>query len=88
MTLPDKSDNLWIYEGVNGLMIAADTIGDGHYTEYPSGKETVALQIPFAQGKLPEHTVIGNGTCEANVRYNDRETTRQLGPDEKQDLLS
>ncbi len=30
-------------EGVNGLMIAADVFGQGHFTEYPSDKATVAL---------------------------------------------
>jgi hypothetical protein len=63
VTLPDGSDEVWIMEGVNGLIVAADTTGIGHYTEYPSDKETVALQIPFADGKVPAHDVLKEGAC-------------------------
>jgi hypothetical protein len=50
-------------EGVNGLIVAADTTGIGHHTAYPSDKETVALQIPFADGRVPAHKVIKQGAC-------------------------
>ncbi len=61
-------------EGVNGLMIAADVEGDGHYTDYPSDKETVALQIPFEDGELPEHQVVGKGVCDSGRRTMRRES--------------
>lgn len=63
VTLPDYDDELWIMEGVNGLIIAADVFGDGHYTNYSSDKASVALQIPFKAGKMPEHRVMGHGVC-------------------------
>ena len=63
VTLPEGDDELWIMEGVNGLIIAADVRGDGHFTEYPSDKPTVALQVPFDGGKMPEHRVLGKGVC-------------------------
>ena len=63
VTLPDGSDEAWIFEGLNGFLVAADTTGEGHYTAYPSDKETVALQIPFAAGRTPPHTVRHNGAC-------------------------
>jgi hypothetical protein len=66
VTLPDGKDELWIREGSNNLIVATDTVGDGHLTEYPSGKETVALQIPFDNGSLPSHRVIGSGVCSAD----------------------
>ena len=50
-------------EGVNGLLVANDVTGIGHYTDYPSDKETVALQLPFKGGKLPEHLIVHNGSC-------------------------
>lgn len=50
-------------EGVNGFMVAADVRGEGHYTAYPSDKDTVALQIPFAGGQIPEHSVLHGGVC-------------------------
>ena len=64
VTLPEGNDELWIMEGVNPLIIASDVHGDGHYTEYPSNKPTVALQIPFEGGGMPEHRVIKQGVCD------------------------
>lgn len=64
VTLPEGDDELWIREGANGLIVAADTVGDGHFTEYPSDKPSVALQIPFAGGRFPAHRVIKHGVCD------------------------
>lgn len=50
-------------EGVNPLMIAADYWGEGHFTAYPGDKTTVALQIPFENGRLPDHTVGEETIC-------------------------
>jgi hypothetical protein len=50
-------------EGVNGLMIAADVHGDGHYTDYPADKPTVALQLSFEGGRVMEHRLIKKGVC-------------------------
>lgn len=63
VTLLDGSDEVWISECVNGLIVAVDTIGEGHFTDYPSDKETVALQIPFTGGVVPAHEVLRNGAC-------------------------
>ena len=49
------------------MMIAADVYGEGHYTEYPSQKTTVALQLPFKNGRMPEHRVVYQGPCEARL---------------------
>lgn len=76
VTLPEGDDELWIMEGVNGLMIAADTVGVGHVTEYPSDKPTVALQIPFEDGRVPEHRVLYRGVCDA----------LRVGEDEEEEL--
>jgi len=62
-TDPD-SDGLWIRQGVNPLIVATDTMGLGHYTDYPGDTETVALQVPLKDGQVPEHVVVGNGACE------------------------
>lgn len=50
-------------EGVNSLIVANDVRGEGHFTDYPSDKPSIALQIPFKDGKLPEHQVIDEGVC-------------------------
>lgn len=68
VTLPQGDDELWIMEGVNGLMIAADMVGEGHITEYPSDKPSVALQIPFRDGEMPGHRVVSRGVCELQSR--------------------
>ena len=77
ITLPDGSDEAWIVEGVNGLAVAADTTGLGHHTAYPSDKETVALQIPFADGIVPHHRVLKGGACHSasQVISHDSSTT-------------
>ena len=53
-------------EGVNGLLVANDVTGIGHYTDYPSDKEAVALQLPFKDGKPPEHIIVHNGSCKVS----------------------
>lgn len=63
ITFPFNDDEAWIMEGVNGLLVANDVSGIGHYTTYPSDKETVALQVPFEGGIVPEHEVLGKGAC-------------------------
>jgi len=48
------------------LIVAADTADVskfGHITTYPSDADTITLQIPFAGGKVPDHTVVHEGPC-------------------------
>lgn len=77
VTLLDGSDEVWIVEGLNGFIVAVDTVGMGHFTDYPSDKETVALQIPFADGVVPDHKVLKNGACHSHSQIVDR--TEELG---------
>lgn len=56
-------DEAWVSGGANGLLVAVDTIGTGHISTYPSDVSTVSLQIPFADGSVPEHTVLSWGPC-------------------------
>ena len=66
VTLPDSKDEATVFGGENGLIIAADTADlskEGHITTYPGDTPTVALQIPFKDGKLPEHRVLHSGPC-------------------------
>jgi hypothetical protein len=67
-------------EGVNGLIVAADVKGIGHFTTYPSDKETVALQIPFKDGIAPRHEVLKRGACHSNMRsaVDEREVVQKL----------
>lgn len=58
-----SSGGLWIAEGVNPVIVATDTLGVGHFTYYPSEKETVALQAPFQDGMVPKHRVIADRAC-------------------------
>ncbi|KAL9116629.1 MAG: hypothetical protein Q9187_006845 [Circinaria calcarea] len=66
ISLPDSAQEAWVRGGKNGLIIAADTAAvskDGHITEYPSDRETVALQIPTLGGEVPAHRVLHEGAC-------------------------
>ncbi|GAW19600.1 hypothetical protein ANO14919_090880 [Xylariales sp. No.14919] len=67
ITLPDdNTTSAYISGGPFGLIFAADTkevSGKGHRTEYPGITETVALRVPTADGKVPEHRVLHSGPC-------------------------
>ena len=67
VTLPDSPEAATIHGGRNGLIIAADTADvsrKGHNTDYPSGQETTAIQIPTQGGMVPEHKVLHAGPCQ------------------------
>lgn len=65
ITLPSGEDEAWVLGGSRGssLLIAADTEGEGHVTQYPSDEVTVALQIPFEDGEVPAQIVLQSGAC-------------------------
>ncbi|KAK5636429.1 hypothetical protein RRF57_012141 [Xylaria bambusicola] len=70
ITLPDDDTaGAYISGGQFGLIFAADTeyiSVKGHRTQYPGLTETVALRIPTADGKVPEHQVLHPGPCGAS----------------------
>jgi hypothetical protein len=68
ITFPYNDQEAWVMEGVNGFLVANDVTGIGHYTTYPSDKETVALQVPFEGGAVPDHEVLGKGACHQTSR--------------------
>ncbi|THH14230.1 hypothetical protein EW146_g6083 [Bondarzewia mesenterica] len=71
ITLPNSTDEAWVQGGRDGLIIATDTVDVsdvGHKTEYPSGDETLALQIPTAHGQVPGHVVVHSGPCERELQ--------------------
>ncbi|KAI1124041.1 hypothetical protein F5Y10DRAFT_39939 [Nemania abortiva] len=67
ITLPDdNSTSAYVAGGQFGLIFAADTKDvsvKGHRTEYPGITETIALQIPTADGEVPKHQVLHDGPC-------------------------
>jgi len=73
ITLPNTTicptTEAWIQGGKYGLIIAADTANVskyGHITTYPGDAVTIAMQIPFKPGYIPEHTVLYPGPCHYN----------------------
>ena len=82
VTLLDTKDELWITEGQHNFIIAADTIGVGHITQYPLDKPTVALQIPLKDGILPDHHVVKQGACPALAAPELTEWTHSTSPQE------
>lgn len=67
ITLPDDdASSALIPGGPFGLIFAADTKDvsvRGHRTQMPGITETITLQIPTADGKVPEHQVLHRGPC-------------------------
>lgn len=66
-----ESEGLWITEGINPVIVAADTLGVGHNTYYPGDKTTIALQAPFEDEVVPEHTVVKSGACSGPEAYSE-----------------
>src|SRR5271155_252609 len=65
-TLAPSASEVWIQGGRNGLIIATDTSSrsrHGHFTEFPSDTATVLVQIPMANGVIPDHDVLHVGPC-------------------------
>lgn len=71
VTLPSKPDDegLWIMQSANSVIVAVDTEGPGHVTEYPADVESVALQIPFEGGRIPEYEVLHEGVCAVGKQW-------------------
>jgi hypothetical protein len=67
VTFPFNVEELWIREGAESLIVANDVNGVGHFTEYPGVKETIALQVPFKDGIVPAHEVVGSGACPSSL---------------------
>lgn len=67
ITLPDDNQtSAYVNGGQFGLIFAADTKNvsrEGHRTQYPGVTETIALQIPTKDGKIPKHRVLHLGPC-------------------------
>ncbi|EPQ55764.1 hypothetical protein GLOTRDRAFT_121223 [Gloeophyllum trabeum ATCC 11539] len=72
ITLPNSTQEAWVQGGRNGMIFAADTADVsllGHSTAYPSGDQTVAMQIPTEGGLVPNHTVLHSGPCVVGTEY-------------------
>ena len=62
---PSKSE-AWIEGGRYGLVIAADISSQsrlGHFAEFPGDAATVLVQVPTANGEVPEHDILYAGPC-------------------------
>jgi hypothetical protein len=65
-TLGPSVSEVWIQGGRNGLIIATDTSSQsrhGHFAEFPSDAATVLVQIPMANGIIPDHDILHAGPC-------------------------
>lgn len=68
ITIPTSSDKAIVKGGASGLILAADIAAvskQGHTTVYPSKEPTVAVVMPLAGNKVPEHKVLHAGACTA-----------------------
>lgn len=85
VTFPYNDHELWIQGGTEGgLIVANDIQGIGHFTEYPGKEESVALQLPFKDGIVPDHEVVGRGAC---LNIHEDESERPGLGEEEQEVL-
>ncbi|KAH7043324.1 hypothetical protein B0J12DRAFT_672714 [Macrophomina phaseolina] len=68
ITLPNSTDEAWILGGENGLIVAVDTMGSGHFTTYPTDQTTISFALPFLNGEPPAHKVRSEGACHGNTQ--------------------
>jgi hypothetical protein len=64
VTVPEREQEMIISAGKNSILIAVDTpdLSElGHISDFL--EETVLLQIPFAGGVVPDHTVLYQEAC-------------------------
>ncbi|UNI24878.1 hypothetical protein JDV02_010597 [Purpureocillium takamizusanense] len=80
ITLPRGGDELWVTAGdADALIIADDVAGEGHITEYPMDRPSVALQIPFSGGRAPAHRVLHEGPCSRRETASSRHNMKDGG---------
>ena len=61
VSLPSSNAEAYILGGSeNSLIVAADTTGNGHFTDYPSDAITTAIQLPLPGGlqSIPDFTIL------------------------------
>ncbi|MCJ1325583.1 hypothetical protein MMC10_002246 [Thelotrema lepadinum] len=66
ISLPNSTEKAIVHGGKRGLLIAADTADiseHGHNTTYPSDENTISINIPTKNGKIPKHTCLYRGPC-------------------------
>ncbi|KAH8885831.1 hypothetical protein GQ53DRAFT_728421 [Thozetella sp. PMI_491] len=66
ITVPGSSQGLYITGGAFGILFAADTADiskNGHRSQYVGVDDTVVIQVPTSDGKIPEHTILHYGIC-------------------------
>lgn len=68
VTLPNSTDEAWILGGANGLIVAVDTAGSGHYTTYPTDQTTISFALPFLGGEPPAYKVRSEGACHGDTQ--------------------
>ena len=64
VSVPEREQEAVLSAGKNSVLIAVDTADVsevGHVTEFL--EETVLLQIPFAEGVVPQHEVLYQEVC-------------------------
>lgn len=60
---PNSTEHLWISQHENQVVVANDMAGAGHVTKYPLNEPSIALQLPFKRGKVPDYRVLHSGPC-------------------------
>jgi hypothetical protein len=65
-TLEPSASEVWVEGGRHGLIIAADIPSRsryGHFAEFPGDAATVLVQVPTANGEIPDHDLLHMGPC-------------------------
>jgi hypothetical protein len=70
ISLPDEnSTGVTVIGGGSAILFAADTAAvskRGHRSQFPGITESITIQIPTLDGRIPDHTVLYLGPCNAS----------------------
>ncbi|KAI1092321.1 hypothetical protein F5B19DRAFT_492563 [Rostrohypoxylon terebratum] len=66
ITVPNDNTTAYVAPGETGIVFASDTpdvTTDGHRSQYLGVTESIIMQVPALDNKVPAHTVLHSGGC-------------------------
>ncbi|KAI1214547.1 uncharacterized protein F4807DRAFT_1460 [Annulohypoxylon truncatum] len=69
ITVPNDNTTAYVAPGETGIVFASDTSDitvDGHRSQYLGVTESIIMQIPALDNKVPAHTVLHPGGCDTS----------------------
>ncbi|KAI2465657.1 hypothetical protein F4781DRAFT_16416 [Annulohypoxylon bovei var. microspora] len=69
ITVPNDNTTAYVAPGETGIIFASDTpdlTSDGHRSQYLGVTESIIMQVPAQDNKVPAHSVLHSGACDTS----------------------